>query len=152
MISTTERRSLVLTPHDRRWGAFDCEIGKEFLHGKKKYFQQLARYWQLHQAKCGVLNTLLGINTASFDALKHRPMTDYLHELMHWDEFNTKSVNRVLGASRFKQNLLITFMQGLVDFLLKTSKEEIQKRDEDKRYLLRRRVLMLYKMLLNAPC
>ena len=46
---------------------------------------------------------------------------------MYWDEFNTKSISRVLGASRFEQNLLTNFMQGVVDFLLQTSKDEIQK-------------------------
>ena len=111
MISTNQEKALKLTPEDRRWAAFGCS---PVLKEKKLYFNQLARYWQLHRSKCDVLSALMEIpGIDEFDAESQRPRTPYLEHLMTW----SSTQQQVVVSS--KKPIIKTIMDKTHEFGLK---------------------------------
>jgi hypothetical protein len=108
MLSTNEDLALKLTPDDRRWAAFECS---PVLHQKRGYFDDLARYWKLHQSKCQVMRVLQRFDVTKFDAEKQRPLTPYLISLMHHGSNTISNTN--LLASGLDEVLVYSFVEGL---------------------------------------
>jgi hypothetical protein len=124
MLSTNEDMALKLTPEDRRWAAFECSAA---LHKKRGYFNDLARYWKLHQSKCQVMRVLQGLDVEQFDAEKQRPMTPYLYKLMYANKSKMSNTynNSLMGD--LEETLVYNFLTGLKECLRRVTPQKVKK-------------------------
>ena len=125
MLSTNEEFAMELTPEDRRWGAFECSSK---LKNKKLYFQELARYWRLHQSKTDVLNCLLKLNLCNYDAERQRPKTPYLLKIMMASTNLPKAYSNtdISFGQEIEELLLPYFLKGLTKYLITTPRQRIK--------------------------